>query len=46
MIDLAVEAHIRHTETNYDARFGKGMRKRLIRADLKGSIERIMLSWK
>ena len=26
MIDLAVEAHIRHIETNYDAQFGKGKR--------------------
>lgn len=46
MIDLAVEAHIRHTETNYDKQFGKGLQKREIRAGLKQSITRIMQSWR
>ena len=46
MIDLAVEAHIRHTETNYDKQFGKGIRKKEIRSNLKYDILKIMGSWK
>ena len=46
MIDLAVEAHIRHTETNYDNQFGKGKRKKEIRSDLKFEIQAKMSSWK
>lgn len=45
MIELAVQAHIRHTETNYDNRFGKGQRKKEIRADLSDTIKRILKSW-
>lgn len=45
-IDLAVEAHIRHTETNYDLQFGKGKRKKEIRSDLKETITKIMWSWR
>ncbi len=46
MIELAVEAHIRHTETNYDDQFGKGKRKKEIRSDVKDSIKWILSSWK
>ncbi|MDY0281986.1 MAG: DUF2293 domain-containing protein [Salinivirgaceae bacterium] len=46
MIDLAVVAHIRHTETNYDSQFGKGKGKKEIRSDLSSSIKRIINSWK
>ena len=46
MIELAVVAHIRHTETNYDNQFGKGKRKKEIRADLSVTINRILNSWK
>ena len=46
MIEQAVVAHIRHVETNYDSRFGKGQKKRDIRADLSSTIKRILLSWK
>ena len=46
MIDLAVEAHIRHTETNYDDQFGLGKKKRDIRQDIKGDVLRIMTKWK
>ncbi|MBI9067633.1 MAG: DUF2293 domain-containing protein [Salinivirgaceae bacterium] len=46
MIDLAVEAHIRHVETNYDSQFGKGKRKKEIRLDVGGTIKRILVSWK
>lgn len=46
MIDLAVEAHIRHTETNYDNEFGKGKRKKEIRSDLKFEIKARMSQWR
>jgi len=46
MIDLAVEAHIRHIETNYDDQFGKGKRKKEIRSDLKSDINRVLQKWR
>jgi len=46
MIDLAVEAHIRHSETNYDNQFGKGKGKREIRSNLKYDILKIMGNWR
>ncbi|KAA1245334.1 DUF2293 domain-containing protein [Aquimarina sp. RZ0] len=46
MIDLAVEAHIRHEETNYDDQFGKGKGKKQIRAAIKPDISSIMKQWK
>ena len=46
MIDLAVEAHIRHSETNYDEQFGKGKSKKEIRSDLKFEIQQIMTKWR
>jgi len=46
MIDLAVEAHIRHTETNYDDQFGKGKRKKEIRTDVKSVINNILKKWR
>jgi len=46
MIDLAVEAHIRHSETNYDNEFGKGKRKKEIRSDLKFEIKAKMSQWR
>jgi len=46
MIDLAVEAHIRHAETNYDTQFGKGKGKREIRSNLKYDILKIMGNWR
>jgi len=46
MIDLAVEAHIRHTETNYDHEFGKGKKKREIRQDIKLTVVQVMNRWR
>jgi hypothetical protein len=46
MIDLAVEAHIRHLETNYDDQFGKGKGKKQIRSDIKFDVSRIMMKWR
>lgn len=45
MIDLAVEAHIRHAETNYDHQFGKGKTKRAIRTDIKPYVLSTMRKW-
>lgn len=45
MIDLAVEAHIRHKETNYDNQFGTGKSKRMIRSDVKLDITTVLRKW-
>ncbi|MDH7446477.1 DUF2293 domain-containing protein [Aquimarina sp. 2201CG14-23] len=45
MIDLAVTAHIRHKETNYDAQFGKGKRKKEIRSDIQSDVSAILRKW-
>ena len=45
MIDLAVEAHIRHTETNYDSQFGRGKAKSEIRSEVKRDINAILRKW-
>lgn len=45
MIDLAVEAHIRHAETNYDDQFGSGKTKRMIRTDVKPYVVSTMRKW-
>jgi hypothetical protein len=46
MIDRAVEAHIRHAETNYDNQFNKGKTKRAIRVDVKEDILKILVDWR
>ena len=46
MIDLAVEAHIRHKETNYDSQFNKGITKRNIRSNVKQDIIKILQKWR
>ena len=46
MIDLAVEAHIRHAETNYDNQFGQGKVKRQIRSDVRFEVSAIMMNWR
>ncbi|MHA7057471.1 DUF2293 domain-containing protein [Aquimarina sp. M1] len=45
MIDLAVQAHVRHAETDYDQQFGKGKRKKEIRLDVKSDIHSILKNW-
>lgn len=45
MIDLAVEAHIRHKETNYDSQFNKGITKRTIRSNVKQDITKVLHKW-
>ena len=46
MIDRAVEAHIRHAETNYDNQFNKGKTKRAIRSDVKQDINLVKQKWR
>lgn len=46
MIDRAVEAHIRHTETNYDDQFNKGKTKRAIRVEVKEVVLNVMRKWR
>lgn len=46
MINLAVEAHIRHAETTYDHEFGKGRVKKEIRAAIRPNIDYIIRKWK
>ncbi len=46
MIDLAVEAHIRHTETNYDTQFGKGKSKKEIRSEVRYDINYLLKQWR
>lgn len=46
MIDRAVEAHIRHAETNYDNQFNKGKTKRAIRSEVKQDINVVLKKWK
>ena len=46
MINLAVEAHIRHQETNYDSKFGQGKAKRQIRSEVKQDITVVLRKWR
>lgn len=46
MIDLAVEAHIRHAETDYDNRFGQGKGKKEIRSEVRYDINQVLRQWK
>lgn len=46
MIDLAVIAHIRHLETDYDTQFGKGKTKKTIRSEVKKDIEKVLARWR
>lgn len=46
MIDRAVEAHIRHQETNYENQFNKGKTKRVIRSEVKQDINEVLQKWR
>lgn len=46
MIDLAVEAHIRHAETDYDTRFGQGKGKKEIRTEVRYDINHVLRQWR
>lgn len=44
-IRLAVIAHIRHTETNYDRLLASGYERREARAEVEGAINRTLTRW-
>ncbi len=46
MINRAVIAHIRHSETGYDNMFGRGQGKREIRSEIRGDIDRVLSRWR
>ncbi len=43
---LAVVAHIRHTETNYDQLLAQGMDRSLARGQVRADIDRVLERWK
>ena len=45
-IELAVIAHIRHRETNYDELLGKGWDRREARRAVQAEVQRILKAWK
>ncbi len=45
MVRLAVEAHVRHTETDYDHLFGRGHDRRTARETVRGQVDRILATW-
>ena len=45
-IGLAVIAHVRHSETNYDELLSRGMDRRLARETVADEIEKILNDWK
>lgn len=44
-VKLAVAAHIRHTETNYDKLLSLGVPRRQARAEIQEMVKSLMLSW-
>lgn len=42
---LAVIAHIRHTETDYDELLSQGYERQLARDEVKGDIEKVLRQW-
>jgi hypothetical protein len=43
---LAVVAHIRHTETNYDQLLAQGVERSLAREQVRSQIDRVLADWK
>ena len=46
MIDLAVEAHIRHRETHYDTLLGEDAERDDARRAVRGAVDRILDEWR
>ncbi len=44
-VHLAVVAHVRHTETNYDELLSRGMERRLARAEVEDQVARVLARW-
>jgi hypothetical protein len=45
MVTLAVKAHIRHRETNYDSLLSRGWHRNEARAQVSDRVEAILVSW-
>ena len=45
-IRLAVIAHIRHAETNYDEFLAQGMERREARSEVQDEIDQVLARWK
>jgi hypothetical protein len=45
-VNLAVAAHVRHRETNYDALMARGWDRVDARAQVRGDVEEILQSWR
>ena len=46
MVTLAVKAHIRHRETNYDSLLSKGWARNEARAHVRDRVEAILVTWR
>jgi hypothetical protein len=46
MVTLAVQAHIRHRETNYDSLLSKGWHRNEARAHVRDRVERLLVTWR
>jgi len=46
MIRLAVAAHVRHRETDYDSLLSKGWFRREARQKVRESVEAVMEEWR
>jgi hypothetical protein len=46
MVTLAVQAHIRHRETNYDSLLSKGWHRNEARAEVRHRVETLLATWR
>jgi hypothetical protein len=46
MVNLAVKAHIRHRETNYDSLLARGWHRNEARAQVKDRVETLLVTWR
>jgi hypothetical protein len=46
MVGLAVKAHIRHRETNYDSLLSKGWHRNEARAKVRDQVDTLLAAWK
>jgi hypothetical protein len=44
-VRLAVVAHVRHAETNYDQLLSLGYERRDARAEVAGQVARVLMQW-
>ena len=46
MVNLAVKAHIRHRETNYDSLLARGWHRNEARAQVRDRVETLLVTWR